>query len=130
MLDHCDNLTGAAIREINAPFPEVRCEVPLRTEQEYAATVDKLVLKLLSVISSPYLSYVKLGHSFPCMLDLVDTKKRREAERTMFRITQRSGRKVSFDWCFLYDPSSVNPKTLCYLDGNKESGTSRSCQVR
>ena len=90
---------GATIREINALFPEL-CELTLKPDPEYAGTVDDLALKLLSVISSPQLSRVTLDHTAPRSFGLADAKKWREADRTMFELTQRVGRKVTFNWYF------------------------------
>jgi hypothetical protein len=99
---------GAAIREINASFPELR-ELTLEPELEYAGIVDDLAMKLLSVISSPHLSHVVLDHTTPYEFDLADTNKWREADRTMFELTQRIGRKVAFSWYFPYAAGDVEP---------------------
>ena len=97
---------GVAIREINASFPELR-ELTLKPDLEYAGIVDGFALKLLSVISSPHLSHVTLDHTAPYSFGLADTNKWHEADRTMFELTQRIGRRVSFSWYFAYAAEDV-----------------------
>jgi len=100
------NFLGSTIREINASFPELR-ELTLRPDVEDAGIVDDLALKLLSVISSPHLSHVTLDHTVPHSFDQTETNKWREVDRTMFKLTQRIGRKVSFSWHFPHEVTDV-----------------------
>jgi hypothetical protein len=90
---------GATVRGINASFPELR-GLTLRPYPGYAGIVDDLTLKLLSAISSPHLSQVTLDHAASHKLGPLDKNKLHEADRTMFELTQRTGRSVSFGWDF------------------------------
>lgn len=90
---------GATVREINASFPELR-GLTLRPYPGCAGIVDDLTLKLLSIISSPYLSQVTLNHTVSHKFGPLDANKLREADRTMLELTQRVGRSVSFGWDF------------------------------
>ena len=92
-------LPGATVRGINASFPELR-GLTLKPYPGCTGIVDDLTLKLLSVVSSPYLSQVTLNHTASHKLGPLDTNKLREADRTMFELTQRIGRSVSFGWDF------------------------------
>ena len=100
------NCLGATIREINASFPELR-GLTLKPELEYAGVVDDLAMKILSVISSHRLSHVVLDHTTTYEFGLTDTNKWREANRTMFELTQRIDREIAFSWYFPYAAGDV-----------------------
>jgi len=118
------NFLGATIREINASFPELR-ELTLKPDLEEAGMVEDLALKLLPVISSPHLSHVTLDHTAPYSFGPTDTNKWREADRTMFKLTQRIDRKVSFCWYFSYEAADVERIILPLLEKVDSLGTLR-----
>ena len=118
------DILGTAIREINASFPELR-ELTLKPDPDHAGVVDELVLKLLSVISSPHLSRVTLDHTAPYDFGQADAEKWHAADRTMFELVQRTGRKVSFTLYFSYCPSYIEPIILPHMARMGDSGTLR-----
>lgn len=114
----------ATIREINASFPELR-ELTLKPDPKYAGTVDDLALKLLSVISSLQLSHVTLDHTAPHSFGLADPTKWREADRTMFELARRTGRKVAFSWYFPHGVEDVERIIRPLLERLDSLGTLR-----
>ena len=115
---------GVPIREIKASFPELR-ELTLKPGLQYAGIIDGFALKLLSVISSPHLFRVTLDHSAPYSFGLADTNKWREADRTMFELTQRIGRRVSFNWYFAYAAEDVERTIRSLLERINSLGALR-----
>ena len=118
------NFLGANIREINASFPELH-ELSLKPDPKYAGIVDDLALKFLSVISSPHLSRVTLDHTAPYSFGVADANKWREADRTMFELTKRTGRKVAFNWHFAYNVEDAERIIRPLLEITNSLGTLR-----
>ena len=99
------NFLGATIREINASFPELR-ELILEPDPERRPE-PRSETSIGHLLPPPLPPHAQSHRSLQFRPNRHETNKRREADRTMFELTQGIGWKVSFSWYFAYGVADI-----------------------